>query len=485
MLPQKTSLTNFLEIPYDVLQERNLAIKKERGQHKSAEYFRKKFHEILQAEKEIKAVTVCFSNLEGRLHMLDYNKDFILESDENLTFDGSSIRGFAVQCESDLRLVIDWSSFRFIPADIFGAGKVLVFANVRDQDGQPYASDFRSQLQVFAEEIFKKDQLIANISPEIEGLLLDGTDAEQLFDEKIGVTLATEGGYYNALPQDKLRLFIDKVAEVKRALGFENEKDHPEVAPAQFELNYKYTDALPAADQIQLYKLVCRQVAKTMGCTATFLPKPKMNVNGNGMHTNISLSKNGQNIFHDAQGKNTISAIGWDFLTHILYHAKELCLILCPSVNAYRRLDPHFEAPNEIKVSANDRGAMIRIPLGNAKSARIEVRSAAPDCNPYLEILILVKTGLAGINASDKEKKEIRTVLDKREKLPGNIYDAIRYFKKSSFITNLIGGDNQKKFSDLKEMAANRCPKELGTLVKAGEVHFHHEVYNQYIWSKF
>ena len=166
------------------------------------------------------------------------------------------------------------------------------------------------------------------------------------------------------MPQDKLRLFIDRVAEVKNAMGFMNEKDHPEVAPSQFELNYSYTDALAAADKVLLYKLICRQVAENMGMTASFIPKPIADINGSGMHTNMSISKGGKNIFFDNKGEHKLSKFAWDFLQNILSNAVEMSLVLNSSVNSYRRLDPNFEAPNQVKVSAKDRGSMIRNPNG-------------------------------------------------------------------------------------------------------------------------
>ena len=233
--------------------------------------------------------------MEGKLHMLDYNKSFFIEAHKNLTFDGSSIKGFSVQAKSDLRLQPDWSTFRFLPADIFGHGKVSMFANVSDQDGAPYLSDYRTNLTVITEELKKKHGFIINAAPEVEGTLLEGGSAEQNFDERTGFTLASRGGYFHTLPQDRLRRFIDRCAEALRALGFENEKDHPEVAPSTFELNFKYTDVVQASDQILLYKLICRQVAKNMGLTACFLPKPIMKINGSGMHTNMSISKGNKN----------------------------------------------------------------------------------------------------------------------------------------------------------------------------------------------
>ena len=176
-------------------------------------------------------------------------------------------------------------------------------------------------------------------------------------------------------------------------MGFANEKDHPEVAPSQFEMNYSYTEASVAADQVLLYKLICRQVAARFDMTASFLPKPVTGVNGSGMHTNLSVSQRGKNLFWDPKGQDKLSKMGWKFIDRILTSGQDICLLFNPSVNAYRRLDPHFEAPNQIKASAVDRGSMIRIPIGNDKSARIEVRSIAPDANPYLAIYTMFRTG--------------------------------------------------------------------------------------------
>ena len=215
-----------------------------------------------------------------------------------------------------------------------------------------------------------------------------GVDAERHYHETGKFEYVNTGGYYHSLPGDPLRTFIDTTAEVQRAMGFQNEKDHPEVAPSQFEINYGYGEVVAAADQIQLYKLICRQVATNMGLTASFLPKPVVGVNGSGMHTNVSISKGGKNLFWDPKGEEKLSKLGWAFVDRILTHGNDICLLLNPSVNAYRRLDPHFEAPNQIKASAVDRGSMIRIPIGNEKSMRVEVRSVAPDANPYMVMLL-------------------------------------------------------------------------------------------------
>jgi glutamine synthetase len=472
-------LRTFLELPYDELEQLNLKAKEQRKKRVAPGKIQEERLRYLTDEKRIKAVTVLFSDLEGRLHMLDYDKKFLIKSYDNLTFDGSSIRGFTAQRESDLRLTIDWSSFYWAPSDMFGPGKVLVFGEVTDKGGDPYNADIRSVLKTFANDMHAKNGYTLLAANEIEGFLFKGADAEQCYHETGKFDYVNTGGYYHSLPGDPLRTFIDTTAEVQRAMGFENEKDHPEVAPSQFEINYSYGEVVAAADQIQLYKLICRQVATRMGLTASFLPKPVVGVNGNGMHTNVSISKNGKNLFWDPKGEEKMSMPAWAFVDRILTHANDICLMLNASVNAYRRLDPHFEAPNQIKASATDRGSMVRIPIGNEKSARVEVRSVGPDANPYMVMYSIFRTGIEGTTAKIKNLRQAERYL------PDNIYTAIEDFRDSSWTTKLLGGDVKGRYADLKQAAADRCPRLLGTFVKAPEVQYHHDVYNQFLWNLF
>jgi glutamine synthetase len=474
-----TELHDFLSLPYEELEELNLHAKEQRKNRVPVEQIREERLKYLTDEKRIKAVTVLFSDLEGRLHMLDYDKKFLVKSWDNLTFDGSSIRGFTAQRESDLRLGVDWPAFYWAPSDVFGPGKTFVFGEVIDKDGTPYGADIRGVLKGFANGLYDKQGYTLNAANEIEGFLFDGPDAERRYHENAKFEYVNKGGYYHSLPGDPLRLFIDAAAEVQRAMGFQNEKDHPEVAPSQFEINYGYGEVVAAADQIQLYKLICRQVATKMGFTASFLPKPVVGVNGSGMHTNVSISKNGKNLFWNPEGEEKISKLAWQFVDRILTHGNDICLLLNPSVNAYRRLDPHFEAPNQLKASAVDRGSMIRIPIGNEKSARVEVRSVAPDANPYMVLLSVFKTGIEGDTARVKNLRSAQRFL------PDNIYDALANFRAAEWATKLLGEDVKGRYADLKQAAADRCPRLLGTVVKAPEVQYHHEVYNQFLWNMF
>jgi glutamine synthetase len=472
-------LRNFLTHSYDELEDLNLHAKEQRRSRVAQHKIQEERLRYLTDEKRIKAVTVLFSDLEGRLHMLDYDKKFLMKSWDNLTFDGSSIRGFTAQRESDLRLGMDWSAFYWGPADIFGPGKVLVFGDVIDKGGEPYSADIRGVLKKFAEDMYKKEGYTLNAANEIEGFLFQGSDAERHYHETHKFEYVNTGGYYHSLPGDPLRTFIDTTAEVQRSMGFQNEKDHPEVAPSQFEINYGYGEVVAAADQIQLYKLICRQVATRMGFTACFLPKPVVGVNGNGMHTNVSISREGKNIFWNPKGEEKLADMGWQFIDRILTSANDICLLLNGSVNAYRRLDPHFEAPNQIKASPVDRGSMIRIPIGNEKSSRVEVRSVAPDANPYMVMYSIFKTGLQG------SISRIKNLRQAQRYLPDNIYTALENFRASEWTTKLFGEDVKGRYADLKQASADRCPRLLGTFVKAPEVQYHHDVYNQFLWNMF
>jgi glutamine synthetase len=472
-------LREFLALPYGELEELNLNAKEQRKNRVVPHKIQEERLKYLTDEKRIKAVTVLFSDLEGRLHMLDYDKKFLMKSWDNLTFDGSSIRGFTAQRESDLRLAMDWGAFYWAPSDVFGSGKVLVFGQVIDKDGSSYSADIRGVLKGYADELHKREGYTLNAANEIEGFLFNGKDAESRYNETGKFEYVNTGGYYHSLPGDPLRTFIDTCAEVQRAMGFQNEKDHPEVAPSQFEINYGYGEVVAAADQIQLYKLICRQVATRMGLTASFLPKPVVGVNGSGMHTNVSVSKGSKNMFWDPKGDEKLSKFGWAFVDRILTHGNDLCLLLNASVNAYRRLDPHFEAPNQIKASPVDRGSMIRIPIGNEKSMRVEVRSVSPDASPYMVMLSIFKTGLDG------ETAKIKNLRQAERYLPDNIYSALQDFRKADWTTKLLGEDVKNRYAELKQASADRCPHLLGTFVKTPEVQYHHEVYNQFLWNLF
>src|SRR5207249_2654899 len=215
-----TELRNFLSLSYDELEQLNLKAKEQRKNRTPVHKIQEDRLKYLGTEKRIKAVTVLFSDLEGRLHMLDYDKKFLIKSWDNLTFDGSSIRGFTAQRESDLRLYIDWPAFYWGPADYFGEGKVRGFGEVIDKDGTPYAADIRGVLKAYANSMYENRRSTMNAANEIEGFIFAGVDAERRYPETGKFEYVNQGGYYHSLPGDPLRTSIDKSSEVQRAMGF-------------------------------------------------------------------------------------------------------------------------------------------------------------------------------------------------------------------------------------------------------------------------
>ena len=197
-------LREFLALSYAELEELNLKAKEQRKNRVAPHKIQEERLKYLTDEKRIKAVTVLFSDLEGRLHMLDYDKKFLIKSWDNLTFDGSSIRGFTAQRESDLRLAMDWGAFYWAPADVFGSGKVLVFGQVIDKDGSPYSADIRGVLKGYADELHKREGYTLNAANEIEGFLFNGKDAESRYNETGKFEYVNTGGYYHSLPGDPL-----------------------------------------------------------------------------------------------------------------------------------------------------------------------------------------------------------------------------------------------------------------------------------------
>ena len=475
-----TDYRNFLALSYEELEELNLEAKADRMNRLPFEEIREKRIKYLTDQKHIKAVTVLFSDLEGRLHLLDYDKKFLLGSHENLTFDGSSIRGFTAQKESDLRLGIDWSAFYWVPADVFGNGKVLVFGTVIDKDGTPYSGDLRGVLKAYSDKLYKEKGYTLNAANEIEGFLFAGKDAERKIPRDAeSSTSSTPAATTTCCPSIRCASSSTRLPKCSAPWASRTKRITPKLRPASLKSTTATAKLWRLRTRFSFTSLLCRQIANNMGYTACFLPKPVVGVNGSGMHTNVSVSKDKVNLMWDPKGQEMLSSFGWKFIDRILTSALDICLILNPSVNAYRRLDPHFEAPNQIKASATDRGSMVRVPIGNSRSMRVEVRSVAPDANPYLALYSIFKTGIDGNTAKIKNLRQAERYL------PDHIQAAIDDFKGSEWIAEILGSDVQGRFADLKQASANRCARDLGTFVKAPEVQFHHEIYNQSLWNLF
>ena len=245
-------------------------------------------------------------DLEGRIHLLDYDKKFLVKSYDNLTFDGLSIQELPRSTRATCAWVLDWSAFYMVPADVFGTGKALVFGTVIDKGGEPYSGDMRGVLKDYSDKLYKEKGWTLNAANEIEGFLFKARDAERTYHETGKFEFVNTGGHRLAAGSIRCASSSTPPLEVQRAMGFGRPKRRTtfEVAPSQFEINYGYGEVVAAADQIQLYKLLCRQVAGNMGYTASFLPKPVVGVNGSGMHTNMSISE-ALNLFWDEKDRRS------------------------------------------------------------------------------------------------------------------------------------------------------------------------------------
>ena len=411
--------------------------------------------------QDVSFINVYFTDLQGKLLSVTYVKDFFISSYDNLTFDGSSVSGFSKQEQSDLRLEIDQKTLKRLPEELFGEGFVMFFANVKDQNGNQYSRDFRGLLEKFVNDTKESDKISFCIAPEIEGFLFDGIDAELSYKSNNGFSFITNGGYFSSLPNTVLMDYLLTVVRILQGLGFEIEKYHQEVANSQFEINYRYSDPVDACDKIQIYKLICRAVANSMGLTACFLPKPIDGINGSGMHLNISIAKEGSNLFYskDIGNFGRLSKMAESFAYSICDHAPALCAIWNSSINAYRRLDPKYEAPVNIKISNTDRSSMIRIPLASEKATRIEIRSVAPDCNPYL--CLFTTLSVANFNTID-QLKNINT------KLPKTLSEALKCLKNNETVVKAIGKEASEAYCDIKS------GEEIVGIID--EIVFHHEI---------
>jgi glutamine synthetase len=245
-------------------------------------------------------------------------------------------------------------------------------------------------------------------------------------------------------------------------MGLSVEASHHEVAPAQHEIDIKYDNALTTADNIMTFKLVARTIAKRHGLHATFMPKPKYGVDGSGMHVNMSLNKDGKNIFDDPNGKLGLSKEAYHFIAGIMKHIESMTAITNPLVNSYKRLVPNYEAPVYIAWSANNRSPLIRIPAGRGTAARIELRCPDPAANPYLTLAVCLAAGLDGIKnkltPSDSVDANVFELTDMERaalgirRLPANLCEAVADLEKSEFVRTVLGDHISRKYIEAKKL---------------------------------
>jgi len=343
-----------------------------------------------------------------------------------IMFDGSSIQGFVRIEESDMYLKPDFSTFTVNPWEE-EKDVARITCDVYNPDGSPFDGCPRNNLKKVLKEV-EEMGYSTNLGPEVEFFLF-------YRDQEGEATTKTHdrGGYFDLLPVDLGEEARRDMVIALEKLGFEIEASHHEVAPGQHEIDFRYCDALTAADRIMTLKLTGKTIALKHNLHVTFMPKPVFGINGSGMHTHISLFKNGKNVFYDPKGKYELSKEALYFIGGLLRHAKGFTAITNPLVNSYKRLTPGYEAPVYIAWSERNRSPLVRVPAARGVGARAELRSPDPSCNPYLAFAVILKAGIDGI----------KNQIDPGEPVSQNIYTMSKEKKKSLGIKSLPSNLNE------------------------------------------
>ncbi len=381
--------------------------------------------------------------------------------DGQMMFDGSSIDGFVRINESDMYLKPDFNTFVVLPwRSKNGVSAARIICDVYKSDGTPFEGCPRVNLQrVLAEA--KSLGYTMKVGTECEFFLF-------LKDEKGNLATGTNdvAGYFDVDPDDTGIGCRREIIETLEAMHFEVEASHHEVAEGQHEINFKYSDALKAADNTVTFKWVVRSIAAKYGFHATFMPKPVFGINGSGMHTNQSLFKlDGSNAFFDEKGPLELSDTAYHYIAGIIKNARGFTAVTNPLVNSYKRLVPGYEAPVYIAWSASNRSAMIRIPASRGLGTRTEVRCPDPACNPYLALAMMLISGLDGVKNKLAAPASINVDIfkmtpDEKEasgiaSLPANLKEAIDAFKENPIAREALGEHIFNKYIEGKEKEWN------------------------------
>ena len=374
--------------------------------------------------------------------------------DHQIMFDGASIEGFARIEESDMYLYPDLDTFEIFPWRPQQGKVARLICDVYKPDGTIFQSDPRYVLKKVMSQA-KSMGLEFDVGPECEFFLFH-TD-----EDGLPTTVTHESaGYFDLGPLDLGENARRDMVLTLEDMGYEIEASHHESAPAQHEIDLHYDEALASADSIMTFKLVVKTIAKRHGLHATFMPKPKSGINGSGMHINMSMRKDGINIFHDSKDPAGLSKEAYWFIGGLMKHMKAICFITNPVVNSYKRLVPGYEAPVYIAWSARNRTPLIRIPDTRGDAVRIELRSPDPSANPYLALAVCLAAGLEGIQNAIMPPKSVDCNIyemseEERkasgiEMLPGSLLEAAREFEKDAFIQSVLGEDLSKKYIEAK-----------------------------------
>ncbi len=406
-------------------------------------------NEVLEyiAENDVKFIKLFFSDIFGSIKSISIQPGELERAFETgISFDASAVPGFLNVSESDLFLVPDATTLSVLPWRPQQGKVVRFFCNIRYPDGRPFEGDMRSLLSVTADDIQKKGYNV-NVGTECEFYLFE-LDAQGQ-PTKIPLDNA---GYCDLAPKDKGENVRRSICIMLEKMGIFPETSHHESGPGQQEVDFRYSSLLNAADNLATFKTVVRTVAATNGLYASFSPKPLENLPGNGLHVNISLSKDGKNIFADKE----LSDEAKSFIAGILCHAKEISLFLNPLAKSYERFGSH-EAPRYISWSSQNRSQLIRLPAAASKEqSRIEYRGSDPACNQYTALLLLIKAGLDGIEKKLSLQDAVNcdlynadsSILNKLEKLPLSFKEAKKCALESDFVKSVLPEVTLKAFNN-------------------------------------
>lgn len=423
----------------------------------AAKYTKEDIYRLVK-EENVKYIRLQFTDLLGTIKNVEIPTSQLEKAlDNKMMFDGSSIEGFVRIEESDMYLYPDLDTFVIFPWTTED-GKVARFiCDIYTPDGQPFMGDPRQILKAALKDMEDLGFTSFNLGPEPEFFLFKLDEHGQPTNE-----LNDQGGYFDFAPLDLGENCRRDIVLTLEQMGFQVEASHHEVAPGQHEIDFKYANAVEAADQIQTFKLVVKTIARKHGLHATFMPKPLFGINGSGMHCNLSLFSGDKNAFEDPSTELGLSETAMQFLAGIIKHARGFAAITNPTVNSYKRLVPGYEAPCYVAWSAKNRSPLIRIPASRGLSTRIEVRNPDPSANPYLALAVLLAAGLDGVKnklqappATDRniyvmneaERKEAGI-----DNLPATLKEAIEELKADEVISAVLGEHALEHFVEAKEI---------------------------------
>lgn len=407
-------------------------------------------------DNEVKFIRLQFTDIFGRMKNIAITDRQLYKAFEHgVMFDASSIAGYTNIESSDMLLYPDESTFSIMPWRTQNSKVARIICDVKYPNGKLFEGDPRNILKKTAEKASKRGYVF-NVGPECEFFLFH-TDSEGRPTIKTHDT----AGYFDLAPIDLGENARRDICLVLQDMGFEVEASHHETASGQHEIDFKYSDVLTAADNIMTFKIVVKIVAQRNGLHATFMPKPIFDAYGSGMHINMSISKDGKNLFDAGNDTDDISDLAKSFSAGILSHIKGITAIANPLVNSYKRLVPGYEAPVHIAWSHRNRSPLLRVPAKKGQATRIELRSPDPSCNPYLTLALLLEAGLDGLDKNMKIQPNIDmntyqlTAKEEEElnleRLPTNLLSALNEMKKDVFIKDVLGDHIFYKYIVAKE----------------------------------